>query len=119
MVFRGEQQILTKSFSRFLFVGLLVLTACSTLQSTARSQFVHSASCPADRVTVAHPAPEPAPTEIAADPDRLAVWNADAERRASRIYVARGCGTERRCVCDTMREGTASYPECTPISDAP
>ncbi len=48
-------------------------------------------------MTVAHAPTPPPPEDIAADPGRLAVWNADAAK--STHYVARGCGQEQLYVC--------------------
>ena len=88
---------------------LALAPACATFASTARSTFVHSVICPADRVTVAQAKPEAAPPEIAADAGRLAVWNEDAERRAKSTYVASGCGTERVYRCEKQYSGEGKY----------
>ena len=48
-------------------------------------------------MTVAHEPTPPPPAEVAADPGRLAVWNAQAAK--STRYVARGCGREQLYWC--------------------
>ena len=104
---------------KWLLCLFALASGCASYESTARSEFVHQATCPADRVTIAHPAPEAAPPEIASDPGRLAVWNADAERRAKSRFVATGCGQVRRYECTTLYVGEgrdqASFPSCTPL----
>lgn len=74
--------------------------------SYARDQFVADATCPADRVTVAHD-PKPAPPDVAADPGRLALWSSEAE--SSPIYTARGCGQQRSYACDPQGDWPYSY----------
>jgi hypothetical protein len=97
---------------RWLFLIAVSGLGCASFESTARSQFVRLASCPDNRVSVTHEAPEAAPQDIAADPPRLAVWNADADRRAKSHYVARGCGQVHRYFCETQYQGETSWREC-------
>jgi len=101
-----------------LLLVSLLLASCATYEGTARSAFVHDASCPADRVTVARaqlPAP---PADVAADPARLALWKDDAEKRAEHRIVVTGCGQERRYDCDRQSASdgtsTATWVECAP-----
>lgn len=87
----------------------LAVSGCITSRMTgARAQFVAEMTCPADRVAV-RPMPvlapaDPPPLEVAADPDRAAMWRAkDAERRAAKeketYYEATGCGQSRIYHC--------------------
>jgi hypothetical protein len=92
--------------------GVLLLTACATLESTAREKLVHEATCPADRVTVTNAPPEEPPDYIAADPGRLTIWNKDASERASHRFVVSGCGRETHYYCETQHAESASWPEC-------
>ncbi len=101
-----------------LAVAAVALSGCAaladrSLRATARDDFVRQATCPADRVTVVHAPPAPAPPEIAADPGRLAIWSSEQERRARYHLVARGCGEERRYLCGLRSEGLSSWAECT------
>lgn len=87
------------------FFAFASTTACASFQSTARDAFVREATCPADRVTVVQAAPDPAPARIAADPGRLALWNAEAAQRAESQFVARGCGQTIRYSCEKQYVG--------------
>jgi hypothetical protein len=75
-------------------------------QDAARAEFVKDASCPADRASVAHPASAP-PPDVAADPDRLRIWKAEAEK--SRVYSAQGCGQERTYRCEPYGDWPYHY----------
>ncbi len=99
----------------------LMLAGCASLADGARDHFVKALSCPADRVTVkarpdlgygdllpAPPAAAP-PAEVAADPERLALWKeqqarAKADRRANAdarydVFEVSGCGRTARLGC--------------------
>ena len=96
--------------------ALVVLTAissviaCQASDHSARAKFAEAAACPSASVTVteekgAPPPPSKPPADVAADPGKLAVWKQeDAERRqsaAATVYVAKGCGQEKRYDCET------------------
>ncbi len=87
--------------------ALLSLAACSSAPATsvrtARAQFSEENYCPLQRVEArmvetAKPSPE-----VAADPERLALWNQESARRAGRQLEWRvrveGCGHESDFVC--------------------
>ena len=99
------------------WLALLALTGCASLDATARDTFVHEATCPAGRVSVKNEPPAPAPEEIAGDPGRLALWNADAAEKARHHFVASGCGEEHHYVCDTRSDGSSSWLECTRVPE--
>ncbi|HEY2745746.1 MAG TPA: hypothetical protein VGL86_14020 [Polyangia bacterium] len=100
---------------RLLLPALMApLVGCTGYLSTAsavRAQFVHDATCPSGRVTVAHAGPKTPPPEVAADPGRLALWNDEAKK--SPDYVASGCGQERRYACVAYGDYPYHYT-CTP-----
>lgn len=74
----------------------------------ARWQFAKQISCPEDRVTAnvdpqsAAQDARPPPPEVAADPDRLAMYDKQAEAEAvlGRWVVVTGCGQEARYHCE-------------------
>ena len=94
-------------------VLLLPVLACSqgciTSRITgARTQFSQDATCPEDRVAVRETplvlTPVEPPPDVAADPQRLAMWQArDAEQRrakqSDRYYVVSGCGASHVYRC--------------------
>jgi hypothetical protein len=93
-----------------VFAPLLLLAAsCATYAGVTRSAFVSDATCPSDRVTVAHAPPPPPPPDVAADPGRLRVWRTEAAKRTKHRFVATGCGQTRRYFCDDEAEGTGRY----------
>ena len=91
-------------------------TACASYRSTSRDAFVHDATCPADRVTIANAPPEPPPADIANDPGRVAIWNDEAAKKAATKFIARGCGQEIHYTCQTeyanAGETQTSFPVC-------
>jgi hypothetical protein len=91
----------------------LLLTACASLSSSARSEFVAEEACPEGRVEVRHPAPKPAPPDVAADPQRAALWQKHEEEWAANYYVAIGCGREHLYLCE-HRQMTSEWmgPDC-------
>lgn len=100
---------------------LLLIAGCASLEDGARDHFVTALSCPADRVLVkARPdlgygdllpalAASKPPDEVAADPERLALWkeqqtSALATRRANAdatydVFEVSGCGRTVRLGC--------------------
>jgi hypothetical protein len=107
---------------RFLVVfSALALVACGQLHKGARQYFVDKYSCPADRVTLTQirdtkpseifaadwRAATP-PDEVAADPGRLAQWQAHEDERrksweswinASALFSVSGCGHRLVLAC--------------------
>jgi len=93
------------------------LVGCKSLEEQARDDFSEAVSCPTSKIKVRelegvtafdvrekhNPTPKPKPpAEIAADPERLAIWEAKEEknRRASQrepgfgsdVFEVKGCG---------------------------
>jgi hypothetical protein len=98
---------------RLLALVPMLVVACSSLESNARSDFARQNSCPEDRVTIAHAPPRRAPPEVAADPGRLAVWNDNEAKRSSHYYVASGCGHESLYLCEHRPSpDEAGLPNC-------
>jgi hypothetical protein len=108
--------------SRLVDCGTLALAlsqaACQALSDGARDKFSVSFTCPTDRVEVRerpdlHPSDwlkvKPS-SEIAADPGRLKMWQADQDRLKSytdgryHIFEARGCGHESLYECARARQ---------------
>ncbi len=58
-------------------------------RASAVALFSKAALCPVDRVTVVTVAPAP-PAEVAADPQRAAMWRASLEGKT--LYRVEGCG---------------------------
>jgi hypothetical protein len=104
-----------KRLARF---GTLVLalsqTACQSFSDGAKTAFSNSFTCPKNRVEVrARPDLHPShwlsvakPTrEIAADPERLRMWQREQDRRVAyedghfSMYEARGCGHQALYEC--------------------
>src|SRR5882724_12368083 len=90
---------------RWMF-ALLFLCGCQSVTDGAREQFSHDHVCPLDRVEArARPelkpsqfgAPSTAPKDVAADPGRLELWQAEQAQFAANddawgeIVEARGC----------------------------
>jgi hypothetical protein len=103
-----------------VIVGLWTLTACDTPADEARESFSRSLSCPLDAVSlrirtdldtysISYNGNTPTPSkEVAADPQRLAVWQADQQKSkdfwASQgpvLYELKGCGHETLYICET------------------
>jgi hypothetical protein len=85
---------------------LLLFSGCQSVADGAREQFSHDQVCPLDRVEArARPELKPsqfgarptAPQDVAADPGRLALWQAEQAKFAANddawgeIVEARGC----------------------------
>jgi hypothetical protein len=86
---------------------LLALAGCAGApgapsEHTARAQFAQQTYCPEDRVT-AHAVVSDPPADIAADPERLALWQDAAEERAKKQLEwhvrVEGCGERASFVC--------------------
>jgi hypothetical protein len=107
---------------RLFGCGVLALAltqaACQALSDGARQRFSDAFTCPPDRVEVRerpelHPsdwfkANKPS-SEIAADPGRLKMWQAEQDRLKSyteryRIFEARGCGHQSLYECARARK---------------
>jgi hypothetical protein len=93
------------------------LVACSD-ETTARDQFANRFTCPAERVTVTPRKdlsavalafrPKPAPTDVAADPERLALWNKQqahhgADYEGKSVFQVSGCNNEIFYICGQLR----------------
>lgn len=119
--------------------GAMVLGGCG-YASMVRKDFVRTYACPEERTVVvarddlraplATPiTPAQPPPEVAADPERMRLWQArvDAERQASiaksderTVYEARGCNEQLFYQCGlmpTMHPNTVT-PACNPFTPA-
>jgi hypothetical protein len=105
---------------------LATISRIFTGESTVRSAFVQSETCPSDRVTVEQVQPPswlkppevpPPPPEVAADPDRSALYYRQHPQEnwdGRRIFLAQGCGHQDFYMCDvyvTNDDGSIS-PTC-------
>ena len=105
-------------FCTILGLSLSLLAACQTRADGARAAFVAKHSCPEAQVTVTErperqytPLPISSPSsEVAADPARLSVWQAerrkkeDSRRHAqslTTVYEVAGCGELAWLRCDS------------------
>jgi hypothetical protein len=94
------------------------VVACRSDETIAREQFASRFTCPEERITVTPRKdltsvdltfrPQPPPSDVAADPGRLELWNKDQARRAAEyegksVVEARGCGHELLFICGQMR----------------
>jgi hypothetical protein len=101
-------------------VAVVSLVACRSAETVARERFESLFMCPEDRITVTSRKDlnslelafrrKPAPSDVAADPGRLELWNQEQ---------ARGCGKEVFFICGQLRVSvgatqygctTATYP---------
>ena len=96
---------------RAALVPVVLLNAVATMGCAAwevKRRFVIDGVCPSDRVTVTQAGvvtagpPPPAPPEIAADPERLAIYYEKTRNpdEGDRIFIAEGCGERRWYTCD-------------------
>jgi hypothetical protein len=96
-----------------VFLGLTTLSlgACSGLSpaSAATDAFVADQSCPDTRVSTFPASPS---ADVAADPERLAVWKANNHE-----VIVRGCGEERCYDCEKYGEPPYHYT-CGPCVPA-
>jgi hypothetical protein len=81
----------------------------------ARNQFSRAFSCPESRIEVS-PAEglDPAPPEIAADPERLEVWRRNHVDGRARLDL-RGCGQSLRFACSVLAKSVFCLPVSTPL----
>ncbi len=104
-----------------------LLTSCTSREDAASALFVQRLSCPAERIQIEEiadtslhalrqrqtqqKAPSTAPAEIAADPERLALWQEQAEQAQSnqkaideryRLYRVSGCQQQEVYACEFM-----------------
>jgi hypothetical protein len=100
--------------------------ACVSRVAGTRTQFAMDMACPEDRVTVAPrsfvPPTRTAPADVAADPERLAMWQEnDAARVAAEnqrtFFIAQGCGQAQiylcyYCVHTVGRTTCGAAPNC-------
>lgn len=106
---------------RILPIVFIFSTGCASLEKGARDYFVRELSCPMDRVTVRArpdlhygdllliPSTSKPSAEIAADPERLALWKenhakdlSERRARASKLYdvfEVTGCGRTVQLGC--------------------
>lgn len=102
----------------FAFAVLILPSGCAWFSSKAiaGNEFANAFMCPRDRVVVtARPDIPPhavmgsatPPAEIAADPQRLAMWRQQqVQKDAGRgVYDVQGCGHEARYVCGMFDVG--------------
>jgi hypothetical protein len=107
---------------RALAISPLLVACAPDLASVARSTFERAQSCPVSRVEViarpdlswvqvldADATPATPSAEVAADPERLAIWRREQDelraRRArsyaeDRVYEVRGCGHHALYGCE-------------------
>jgi hypothetical protein len=104
--------------------------ACHSLADGAKSDFSTTYTCPANRVEVRprpdlHPSdfkpkarPKTPPSEIAADPERLRMWQAEQDRSRNyddtyhSIYEASGCGHRALYECGHASRGSSTSWIC-------
>ncbi len=102
--------------------------ACQSLSDGAKETFSKSFTCPIDRVEVRarpelHPSdwfkPRKPPTDIAADPERLKMWQAEQDKLRTvwdpyhSIYEARGCGHQSLFECGKAGRGSSRSWSCS------
>ena len=97
-------------FVGMFVVGLVTLSGCKNLNEAAREEFSQANTCPMDRVearersdlkpSMFFPKLSP-PTDIAADPGRLKMWQdeqdkqrAAADTSGDDVFEVRGCGKQ-------------------------
>lgn len=95
-----------------LFIALTPI-GCSASLDDVKEQFSHEFTCPTERIEArARPELKPSmlerpaspPAEIAADPGRRAVWQAERDKHLAyidgdRVFEARGCGHQTLYTC--------------------
>lgn len=97
--------------------SVLALIGCRTDETIAREMFGGRFSCPEDRITVTPRKDlravdvafraKPAPSDVAADPARLALWNKDQEREAAdfaklTVVEVKGCEHDLLFACGNL-----------------
>lgn len=109
------------------FVGVIAASGCKKITQGAKEHFSKDFTCPIERVEV-RPRKDLRPSdfekparpskEIAADPDRLAMWQAEQDKsrewmnKHDEIIEARGCGHEALYACHRHNKD-ASYIMCS------
>ncbi len=86
----------------------------------ARAQFSRAMSCPESRITTtpADPLAEPLPPEIAADPERAAVYRANHAADRREVFDVAGCDTRLRLACDGVGKLVFCVPVMEPVAAA-
>ncbi len=112
--------------------GALAIASCASETGAARDAFVHSVTCPADRVSVVlrsdikpkqASTSTPPPPDIAADPERLRLWHEQQDAPAPHscnAYEVTGCGQRLLLCCYTelaTSSASASTGKCLQIDD--
>jgi hypothetical protein len=109
------------------FAGTLGILGCTA--SAASTATLHASerwSCPAERLelqpqgVVAEPE-DPAPPDIAADPERYALWrkSVDDARQEKRLFRVSGCGQTDLLECAYGNHGRSRGWACHPFMPAP
>ena len=115
--------------ARFLWVvwAVLLLAGCKSKEQGAREHFSKDLTCPEDRVEVRERADvkasawmrvETPPADVAADPERLKMWQAKQDERRSyeessdAIFEAKGCGAQKLYACHRHNKDP-SYIMCS------
>jgi hypothetical protein len=81
------------------------------LRAMAANVFSRASFCPVDRVTVVPVASEP-PADIAADPQRAAMWRASLEGQT--LYQVEGCGRSLVVQCRQQNSRGRKMSACLP-----
>lgn len=115
-----------------VLVSTFALAACKRLSTGAKEEFATKHSCPEDRVSVKErsdidpytyfvPAGiDTPPADVAADPGRLAKWQADRKehqerssagyRRSYTVFEISGCGLTVLSACTFADQSRSSGP---------
>jgi hypothetical protein len=111
-------------------VAMLSHVGCQSLADGAKSDFATAYACPANRVEVKarpdlHPSdfkpkrkPKTPPADVAADPERLKMWQAEQDRFMSyddtyhSMYEANGCGHQALYECGHATRGSSTSWIC-------
>jgi hypothetical protein len=99
----------TNSCRSLACAASVLLAGCGSYREVARDAFVKMTTCPPDRVEVVQvpapswvPAPPAPPPEVAADPERRALWkerHAAPDRSGLTYYRTKGCGHDMLFFC--------------------
>jgi hypothetical protein len=102
-----------------LALGFALLGGCTNVVDGSKEEFSRSYTCPIDRIE-AHARPDLRPSDldprkpprdIAADPDRLKMWEADRKRATEyedsrdSLVELRGCGHQVLYACHRFKNG--------------
>ncbi len=124
-----------------LAIAVVTIAGCRSKEQGAREHFSKDVTCPEDRVEVKartdlHPSDwlekRTPPADIASDPGRLSMWQAQQADLRSRadtqddIFEASGCGTQKLYACHRHNKDlnyimcfSQSYPASPGSSPAP